>query len=92
MVDILAFDCSLAFALGDRSASLVSGCAVIDLVRLALIPVVLLLIVARVGRQLLACLALGWRLTLTIDDILSSANCVKRRSKCFYQWENSPHS
>jgi len=60
MVDILAFDCSLAFALSDLSASLVSGCAVIDLVRIALIPVVLLLVVARVGRQL--------RLTLSISS------------------------
>lgn len=51
MVDILAFDCGLAFALRDSSASLISGSAILDLVRLALIPIVLLPIVARVGGQ-----------------------------------------
>jgi hypothetical protein len=66
MVDILAFDCVLAFALRDSSASLISGSAILDLVRLALISLVLLLVVARVGRQLLACLALGWFSTLLI--------------------------
>lgn len=60
MVDILAFDCGLAFALSDLSASFVSRCAVINLVRLALVPVVFLLVVARIGRQLLASLALAW--------------------------------
>lgn len=92
MVDILAFYSGLAFALRDSSASLISGSTILDLVRLTLIPIILLPIVARVSRQLLTCLTLGWSLTLTIDDILSSANCVKRRSKCFYQWQNSPHS
>ena len=52
MVDILAFDCGLAFALRDSSASLISGSAILDLVRLTLIPIVFLLIVARVCRQL----------------------------------------
>ena len=66
MVDILALDCSLAFALSDLSASLVSGCSVIDLVRLALVPVVFLLVVARVSRQLLTSLALAWALPWAI--------------------------
>jgi hypothetical protein len=53
MVDILAFDCVLAFALRDSSASLISGSAILDLVRLTLIPIVLLLVVARVSRHYL---------------------------------------
>ena len=71
MVDILAFDCGLAFALRDSSASLISGSAILDLVRLTLIPIVLLLVVARVGRQLLASLALGRCLALAVDDVLA---------------------
>ena len=75
MVDILAFDCSLAFALSDLSASFVSGCAVINLVRLALIPLVLLLIVARVGRQLSAASALTWCCRARYD-IVPATKCV----------------
>ena len=67
MVDILAFDCVLAFALRDSSASLISGSAILDLVRLTLIPIVLLLVIARVSWQLLACLALCLGRTLLID-------------------------
>ena len=85
MVDILAFDCSLAFALSDLSASLVSGRTVIDLVRLALVPVVFLLVVARVGRQLLASLALGWCLALAVDDVLAAAKRVGSRIQPGYQ-------
>lgn len=51
MVDILAFYSGLAFALRDSSASLISGSTILDLVRLALIPIILLLVVARVGWQ-----------------------------------------
>lgn len=54
MVDILAFYSGLAFALRDSSASLISGSTILDLVRLALIPIILLPIVTRVSRQLLA--------------------------------------
>jgi hypothetical protein len=67
VINILAFDGRLTFGLRYCAASLIPGRPVLNLVVLGVVPVVLLLIVARVGRQLLARLALYLNASLLVD-------------------------
>lgn len=71
VINILALDGSLTFGLRDSCASFIPGGSVLLLSVLGVVPVVLLLIVARVSRQLLStsfCASRPWG---DLNDILT---------------------